>query len=115
MNKVDEYISNFPENIGEILSKIRAIIKEVAPDASENISYWMPAYKTNDKPLVYFAGFKNHIWFYATPKWHEKFINELSKYKQGKWSVQFPINKAIPFDLIKKIVEFRKKENLSKN
>ena len=74
----------------------------------------MPAYKTNGKPLVYFAGFKNHIGFYATPAGHEKFSFELANYKQGKGSVQFPLNKPIPYDLIKRIVEFRVKENVSK-
>ena len=70
--------------------------------------------QVNGKPLVYFAGFKNHIGFYATPTGHEQFSKELSNYKQGKGSVQFPLEKEVPFDLIKKIVEFRVKENLSK-
>ena len=68
-------------------------------------------YKTHGKPLVYFAGYKKHIGFYATPKGHAQFSLELSSYKQGKGSVQFPIEKPIPFDLIKRIVEFRVKEN----
>jgi uncharacterized protein YdhG (YjbR/CyaY superfamily) len=71
----------------------------------------MPAYKTEGRPLVYFAGFKNHIGFYALPSGHEKFASELSRYQQGKGSVQFPLDKPIPFDLIKRIVEFRVKEN----
>ena len=71
----------------------------------------MPGYYLNKKPLVYFAGYKNHIGFYATPTGHEKFEKELSKFKQGKGSVQFPLNQAIPYDLIKEIVKFRK-ENL---
>ena len=68
----------------------------------------MPGFFLNNKPLVYFAGYKNHIGFYATPNGHEKFAEELSVYKQGKGSVQFPLNKEIPFDLIRRIVEFRK-------
>ena len=111
MEKVEEYIKTFPEDIRNILSKIRAIIKQNAPDAVESISYGIPAYKTNGKPLVYFAGFKNHIGFYATPTGHSEFADELSKYKQGKGSVQFPLDKPIPFDLIEKIVKFRVKEN----
>ena len=74
----------------------------------------MPAYKTNKKPLVYFAGYPNHIGFYATPSGHEKFAKELAEFKQGKGSVQFPLDKPIPYDLIKKIVEFRVLENSSK-
>jgi len=114
MNDIDLYISNFPEDVQEILTQIRTIINKVVPDAVEDISYGMPAFKTNGKPLVYFAGYKNHIGFYATPTGHEYFSAELSNYKQGKGSVQFPIDKPIPFDLIKRIVEFRVKENISK-
>lgn len=67
--------------------------------------------KTNGKPLVYFAGFKKHIGFYATPSGHEAFSRELSKYKHGKGSVQFPLNQPIPFDLIRQIVAFKVEEN----
>jgi uncharacterized protein YdhG (YjbR/CyaY superfamily) len=74
----------------------------------------MPCYKLNKKPLVYFAGYANHIGFYATPNGHEKFAKELSIYKQGKGSVQFPIDKPMPIALIQKIVAFRVKENLKK-
>ncbi len=111
---VDEYISSFPKDIQVILEKVRSSIRTKAPEAVEGIAYGMPAYKTSGKPLVYFAGFKNHIGFYATPTGHSTFKDELSKYKQGKGSVQFPHNKAIPYDLIERIVEFRVKENLSK-
>ena len=114
MDKVDEYIRTFPEEVQKLLTKIRAIIKEKAPEAVEGISYGMPAYKIYGKPLVYFAGFKNHIGFYATPSGHSEFAPELSKYKQGKGSVQFPLDQPIPFDLIERIVEFRVKENLAK-
>jgi len=114
MNEIDNYISAFPANVQELLKQIRTIIKDAAPEAVESIAYGMPAYKTNGKPLVYFAGFKNHIGFYATPTGHEQFAEELSSYKQGKGSVQFSLEKPVPFDLIKRIVEFRVKENLSK-
>jgi len=114
MNEIDHYISNFPIDVQEILTQIRSIIKNAAPEAVENIGYGMPEYKSNGKPLVYFAGFKNHIGLYATPSGHAQFSAELSNYKQGKGSVQFPINEPIPFDLIKRIVEFRAKENSSK-
>jgi uncharacterized protein YdhG (YjbR/CyaY superfamily) len=110
---VEEYISTFPKDIQLLLNKVRTTISETAPEAIESISYGMPAYKTNGKPLVYFAGFKKHIGFYATPTGHEQFSEELSNFKQGKGSVQFPLDKPIPFDLIKRIVEFRLKKNLS--
>jgi len=112
---VDEYIKSFPKDIQILLEKVRKTIIVKAPEAVESIAYGMPAYKTNGKPLVYFAGFKSHIGFYATPTGHAEFANELSKYKQGKGSVQFPLDKPIPLDLIGRIVEFRVKENLSKN
>ena len=111
MKEVETYISQFPDEVQKILEKIRKIILSEVPEAEERISYAMPGYYLNKKPLVYFAGYKNHIGFYATPTGHEKFEKELSKFKQGKGSVQFPLNQAIPYDLIKEIMKFRK-ENL---
>jgi uncharacterized protein YdhG (YjbR/CyaY superfamily) len=108
---VDEYISSFPKEIQKILSEIREIIKTAAPGSEESISYGMPAYKLYNKPLVYFAAQKNHIGFYATPTGHTKFAKELSAYKQGKGSVQFPIKNDIPYALIERITRFRVEEN----
>ena len=108
---VEEYMATFPKEVQLLLEKIRQIILKTAPKATESISYGMPAYKLNGKPLVYFGGYKKHIGFYATPTGHSAFSEELSKYKQGKGSVQFPINQPIPHDLIAKIVAFRAKEN----
>lgn len=108
---VDEYINSFSNEIQSHLNKIRNIILQNAPNAVESISYGMPAYKTNDKPLIYFAAYKNHIGLYATPNAHLKFAKELAMYKQGKGSVQFPLNMPIPFDLISQIVMFKANEN----
>jgi len=113
-NSIDEYIADFPEEIQSLLNQIRSAIKQAAPDAEESIGYGMPAYKTHGKPLVYFAAFKNHIGFYATPTGHAEFAMELSKYKQGKGSVQFPIDQPMPLKLIAQIVEFRVIENQEK-
>jgi uncharacterized protein YdhG (YjbR/CyaY superfamily) len=110
----DEYIAGFPGDIQLILNQVRETIQHAAPDAEESIAYGMPAYKTYGKPLVYFAGFKNHIGFYATPTGHSEFAKELSKYKQGKGSVQFPIDQPMPLDLIFQMVEFRVVENMEK-
>ncbi len=107
---VDEYIESFPDNIREMLEAMRETIKTAAPDAEEMISYQMPAYKFYGA-LVYFAAFKNHIGFYATPSGHKEFAAELSIYKQGKGSVQFPMNKPLPLDLIAGIVRFRVNQN----
>lgn len=111
---VDEYIQSFPKKAQVHLKAIRKIIKSTAPEALEQIAYKMPAYKLNKKPLVYFAGYKNHIGFYATPSGHTKFEKVLSKYKQGKGSVQFPMDEPMPIDLIKKIVAFRVAETNAK-
>ncbi len=111
MTEVEKYIEKFPENIQTLLWQMRKIILDAAPGSSEGISYGMPAYKFNGKPLVYFAGYKKHIGFYATPSGHQKFAAELSKYKQGKGSVQFPIEEPLPADLVKRIITFRVKEN----
>lgn len=111
---VDEYILEFENETRERLMAVRKLILETAPEAVESISYGMPAYKANGKPLVYFAGYKSHIGFYATPTGHEAFAKELSKYKQGKGSVQFPLNEPLPLKLIKEIVLFRLAESHEK-
>jgi uncharacterized protein YdhG (YjbR/CyaY superfamily) len=113
VSNVDEYIATFPSKISKMLKDIRATIVTMCPDAEESISYGMPAYKYHG-PLVYFAAFTNHIGFYALPSGHKAFEKELSKYKQGKGSVQFPINEPMPLGLIKEIVKFRMQENLEK-
>jgi len=112
IKSVDEYILAFSEDIQSLLNNIRLIIQEKAPDAVESIAYGMPAYKTNGKPLVYFGGYKNHIGFYATPAGHSEFAKELSKYKQGKGSVQFRLDQPIPYELIGQIVEFKYLTNM---
>lgn len=107
MNEVDTYIATFPSEVQPLLQSIRTTIREAAPLATETFVYGMPAYKLNGKPLVYFAGFKKHIGFYAIPKTHQQFSEQLTHYKQGKGSVQFPINQALPLLLIKQMVEYR--------
>ena len=111
---IDEYISMFPDNIQELLKEIRATIKEAAPEAEEVISYQMPAYKFHGM-LIYFAAFKNHIGLYPRVSGIETFKEELSVYKGAKGSVQFPLNKPLPLDLISRIVKFRVAENLKQS
>ena len=96
-----------------ILKEIRATIKAAAPEAEEKISYQMPTFFLNGN-LVHFAAFKKHIGFYPTPTGIEKFKKELSVYEGAKGSVQFPLDKPMPYALITKIVKFRVKENLAK-
>jgi uncharacterized protein YdhG (YjbR/CyaY superfamily) len=107
MNAIDDYIAQFPAETQHALYQVREVIVATCPEAVESISYAMPAYKLNGKPLVYFAGYKNHIGFYATPTGHEAFKESLSQYKQGKGSVQFPLTAPMPLELIKQIVLFR--------
>lgn len=107
---VAEYISRFPEDVQQVLEEVRATIEKAAPEATEGIGYAMPAYSVQGKPLVYFAGYKSHVGFYATPTGHSAFEKQLSKYKQGKGSVQFPLDEPMPLALITKIVKFRLKE-----
>ncbi len=109
---IDEYIAGFPAEVQEILQKIRMTIHEAAPEATEKISYQMPTFYLKGN-LVHFAAFKEHIGFYPVPTGIEKFKKELSVYKQGKGSVQFPLDQPMPYELITKIVKFRVKENLA--
>lgn len=111
MDPITDYISEFPEPVRERLSAIRQCIQTTAPAALELMAYGMPGYKTYGKPLVYFAGYKNHIGFYATPSGHAEFEAELSVYPQGKGSVQFPLDRPLPLELIQRMVAFRVAEN----
>lgn len=110
---IDDYISQFPHEVQAILETLRKVIKESAPDAKEKISYQMPTFVLNGN-LVHFAAYKNHIGFYPAPSGINAFKHELSKYKGAKGSIQFPIDKPLPYELIRKIVQFRVAENIEK-
>lgn len=105
---VDEYIARFDSEARKRLEVMRAIVTNNVPEAVESLAYGMPAYKLNGKPLVYFAAFPRHIGFYATPNGHEAFKKEFSSYKQGKGSVQFPLDQPLPEDLVRRVVAYRK-------
>lgn len=110
---IDQYIRAFPKNIQTVLKKIRKVIKNNAPQAQEAIKYQIPTFILNGN-LVHFAAWEKHIGFYPTPSITRKFKNELAKYEFAKGSIKFPLSKPMPFGLIKKIVQFRVKENLAK-
>ncbi len=110
---IDDYISKFPPEIQEILSTLRRVIKEAAPEAKEKISYQMPTFALHGN-LVHSAAFKNHIGFYPTPNGIDAFKEELSGYKGAKGSIQFPIDQPMPYELISKIVKYRVAENIKK-
>ena len=110
LKTIDEYISMFPDDVQKILKQVRQTIREAAPQAQETINYQMPTFTLNGN-LVHFAAFKNHIGFYPTPTGIEAFKDELSVYKGAKGSVQFPLDQPMPLSLIRRIVEYRVKEN----
>lgn len=110
---IDEYISQFTPDVQEILISLTRVIKEAAPQAEEKISYQMPTFSLEGN-LVHFAAYKNHLGFYPSPSGIEAFKDELSFYKSAKGSVQFPLNKALPYELISEIVKFRVRENTSR-
>ena len=110
---IDEYIAEFPPDVQKKLQQVRAIIRETAPEATETISYAIPTFDLNGH-LIHFAGFKNHIGLYPTPSGIKEFEDELAPYKSGKGSLQFPLDKPLPLDLISRIVEFRVLENTTK-
>jgi uncharacterized protein YdhG (YjbR/CyaY superfamily) len=110
---IDEYIAAFPKNVQDILRELRQVIRDSAPESEEAISYQMPAFKLNGI-LVWFAAFKNHIGFYPKTSAIVAFKKELSDYEVSKGTIRFPLDKPIPFDLVRKIVKYRVKENLDR-
>lgn len=110
---IDEYMAQFSPEVQEKLDALRKVIKESAPDAQEKISYQMPTFVLHGN-LVYFAAFKNHIGFYPTPSGIEAFKKQLTGFKTAKGSVQFPLDKPLPYDLVREIVKFRVAENIMK-
>ncbi len=107
---IDAYVGKFEGERRKRLDTLRELVKTTAPTAVESLSYGLVGYKLNGKPLVYFGAFPNHIGFYATPQGHEAFADDLAKYKQGKGSVQFPLNQPLPVDLITRMVQFKKEQ-----
>ena len=111
VENIDDYISAFSVETQKYLNEMRELIRKLAPDSVESISYAIPTFSLNGKYLVYFAGFKNHIGLYPTPVGIEAFKEELLNYKKGKGSVQFPLNKPLPIALITKIVKYQIEQN----
>ena len=112
IESVDQYLLQFPEGIQERMRALREHILSQYPDAVEGISYSMPAYKLNKKPLVYFAAYEKHIGVYATPGAQAKMSAALKGYKQGKGSIQFPNDQEFPLELIQQVIQTRAAEIL---
>jgi len=108
---IDAYIAGCSEDVREVLSTLRSVIKEAAPEAGEKIGYAMPTFTLHGN-LVHFAAFKNHIGFYPAPSGIQAFRDELTEYKCSKGAIQFPLNKPLPYELVGRIVRFRAEENI---
>ena len=112
-NSIDEYIGLFPSEVQDILTTLRKVIKEAAPEATEKISYQMPTFAMHGN-LVHFAAYKKHIGFYPAASGVAAYTDKLVEYKTSKGAIQFPIDKPLPYELIREIVQFRVDENLKR-
>lgn len=111
---IGEYIAGFPDNIQRLLRQVYEIVRETVPEAEEAIKYGMPTFIYHGN-LVYFAAYKSHIGFYPAPVGNSRFEKALSTFTTGKGSVQFPLDRPIPLELIVKIVRWRKGGESSKD
>jgi len=113
VHAVDAYLASFPGEVRKILAELRAVIRAAAPQAQECMAYGMPTFALKGN-LVHFAAHKNHIGFYPAPSGIEKFKDELAGYETSKGAVRFPLDRPLPYDLIRRMVAFRGQENLEK-
>lgn len=111
INTVDDYIGTFSEDVQKKLNELRAEVKAAAPDAHEELKWSRPAYSDDERILVMFAAFQKHIGFYITPSSLQEFAKDLSTYKTGKGSIQFPLGQPLPVSLIRKMTEYRAMES----
>jgi len=111
---IDEYISTFPVDIQAILENVRQSIQKAAPEATETMSYGIPTFNLNGKHLVFFAGWKHHISLYPLPAGDETFQQEIAHYKRAKGTIQFPLDKPLPYELVEQIVILLIKEKPEK-
>ena len=107
---IDEFIANFPPDIQKILKEFRKVIHEEAPEAKEKIAYGIPTFTFHGN-LVHFSAYEKHIGLYPTSSPIRVFANELKKYETAKGTIRFPIDKPLPWHLIRKIIRFRVEEN----
>lgn len=111
---IDEYISTFPLDTQAVLEKVRQSIHKAAPDAVETISYDMPTFDLNEKHLIFFAGWKHHISLYPIPAGDAEFQEKIAAYKRVRSTLQFPLNKPVPYDLVEQIVTLLRAEKPEK-
>jgi uncharacterized protein YdhG (YjbR/CyaY superfamily) len=111
---IDEYIASFPQDVQEKLRVIRTVIHKTVPDAEEAIRYGIPTFRLDGSNLVHFAAFKDHLGFFPTAPGVEHFRKELSAYRLSKGTIQFPLDKPVPYDLVERIARFRAEETRKK-
>jgi len=104
---IDEYIAEFPQETRLALEELRAAIREAAPDAVETMSYAIPTFDQKGRHLVHFAGYERHIGFYPGADGIAVFAPELAGFKSAKGSVQFPLGRPLPLDLVRRITAYR--------
>ncbi|MCF1192201.1 DUF1801 domain-containing protein [Mangrovimonas sp. AS39] len=114
---VDDYIAHQPQEVQQVLEELRAIIKEAAPEVVEILNYKIPCFSfipnaKRDQQIM-MAGYAKFVGFYPFPTTIEKFSEALKEFKKGKGSVQFPLDKPLPKDLIIEMVQYRRKELLN--
>lgn len=107
MNDVEAYVHRFDEETQTKLRMIQDCVRKLAPNATERMCMGIPTFDLNGRWLVHFAGFKKHIGFYPDPETIAAFKDQLKEYKTSKGTVQFPLNKPLPLDLIREMTEFR--------
>ena len=107
---VDDYIRRFPREVQRVLRALRRVIRDVAPDAEESISYRIPVYKVRKRPLVYFAGFQHHVSLYPATERSVAPIPRLAAYRSGRGTLKFPLDKPVPLAVVKQFVRLRLKE-----
>lgn len=111
---IDGYISQFPDKVKVVLEDVRQAVRRAAPDATEVISYQMPAFKQHGI-LVYFAAWKNHIGLYPPISGDKAIEKAIAHYAGPKGNLQFPLDEPMPCDLIERIVALRLKQDQAKS
>lgn len=107
---IDEYIAGSPPEVRDRLAEVRALVRRIAPEAVETISYAIPTFDLDGTHLVHFAGYAKHVGLYPAPGAMDAFAEELAAYRHGKGSVRFPMDEPLPVELIERIVEHRVRE-----
>jgi len=108
---VDEYIASQPEALQGVLERVRKTIRKAVPEAEEIISYKIPAYKLHGRPVLYFAGWKQHYSLYpATGHVVTALQDALSRYEISKGTIRFPLSEPVPVKLVERIAKLRAKE-----